>query len=102
MKIFEIIKESADSINTHLLLLGFDILKLEQISKDCISQFNTDRSLELALRNTLFTINQQCLTIHSNQEFWDGHSADPEVGLIYDRIAQLFNSNTDFLENGIV
>ena len=99
MKIKEIILESADSINTHLILLGFNLAELEETSNYCVAKFRIDPSLKISLIAVLNTINQKCLAIYSNQDLWDGHSNDPEVAVIYDRIVALFNNNSDLLEN---
>lgn len=99
MRVNEIICESAESIITHMLLLGFNLSELERWSASAISSFNSDKSLLLAVKTVLMTINQQCLAIHSNDDFWSSHVDDPEVELVYDRVATLFNRNTEFLEN---
>lgn len=100
MRIREIF-ESAESISTYLVLLGYDINFYENGSEAAKKQYNTNptSNFRFAIINILNTANIEIIKIIHDEELWNRFRNDPEVGIVYNRLVNLYNSNCDFIES---
>ena len=99
MRANEFVQESAESINTYLLLRGIDITKWEKITASVISQHESNPALKIALQSALFTINSKLAEFINDNALWSRFAADPEIDQIYDRFVALYNNNVEYLRS---
>ena len=98
MRSNEFLFESAESIISYLLLMGINIGELEHNSVKVIAQYESNPTLKEALKNALFTINIALIRVISS-DIWDRFTDDLEVADVYNRFANLYNTNDDYLNS---
>ena len=96
MRWYEIV-ESAESINTYLILLDINISKFEAQSKSVKQQYENNNNYESAIRHVLLRLNLDLLGVISNDELWSRFYDDSEISIIYSRFVELYNNNDEYL-----
>jgi hypothetical protein len=98
MRAKEFITESAETIETYLALMGFSYTKLEQQSSLVKQYYDAHKISHEKMKSYLIDINIAIHSVTDDPNVWNKFSDDPEVSVIYNKIATLANSNYEYLE----
>ena len=99
MKIQEILNESEETIQTYLIIYGFDLSWFIKTSASAITQYerNPNHLMKEALRSALFELDMRLMNI-INSDVWERFGADPDVDQVYTKFTDLIEANQQYLK----